>query len=61
MVEEMEMESRWRSARRKCGRRVVTMGDVMKKKKSKGRDLSLWCPVRPFVQQACSKPGRRWA
>ena len=35
--------------------------DVVWKEKSKGRDLSLWCPVRPFVQQGRTKPGRRWA
>ena len=36
-------------------------GDVMKKRMCKGRDPSLWCSVRQFVQQDASKSGRRWA
>ena len=48
----------------KCkeGRRSEQPMDVLwRKKKCKGRDPSLWCPVRPFVQQGRTKPGRRWA
>ena len=34
-----------------------TMGDVVKKMESKGRDPSLWCPVRQFVQQGAPNQG----
>ena len=33
------------------------MGDVVKKMESKGRDPSLWCPVRQFVQQGAPNQG----